>query len=791
MAPIAAAVGFYGKLPCRGDFLRRRVPQEFLDIWDEWLQSSLAHSRHALQEAWLDAYLTSPVWRFALAEGVCGTGAYAGVIVPSVDRVGRYFPLTIVAQWNAGESPLDAACGAYRWFNEAEALAMEAPDTTDLDAFDAAVMQLAERIDTSGVSEAASLQQVLKHAEFPHRPGQWHVPLATVSSIQRAVNAIAARELERTMRPLSVWWTDGSDRMPAAWLTSRGLPAPESFAAMLSGEYVKSGWNSVTREAKGARAKTGATSIGGAPAGARTSSSPLGGVFGATSPSSGSFAGATGAPSDSFGGRPLANGTSSGSYAGATGMPSGSFAGSASTTGTPSDSFAGRPVADGTSSGSFTGAPGVTGTPSGSSAGRSVASGASSNSSAGTAGGTGTPSGSFAGSAGATGTPTDSFAGAPGVTGTPTDSFAGRPVANGTSNGSYAGAHGAPSGSFAGAPGAIGSSTGTSSGAPGDTHNFGNLDAGLHTSAPSQAPPSVAQILNSSPASVQDEFSVEFDASPVEPFTSAASRADDQALAAHDANADFELGYFDGPQLEIAAHHEPISRKWNAPPQSVFFVSRPDVGLWAVSTSGFEDARHAAAQAVADLLQGIPAAGTLSSLAEEVRRSLHALRRQLARQGAAAIDPYELARVAVFLARDNECALIWFGDVQAVRCRSLSAQFIIGVADFSGDATLPRIRELSPNTSANSLLDIVTGADEPALTVRYESLQPGDSWLLAAAPLFDRPQLSLLDEAMTKSEQDTVSSLSAIRIACAPEYAKRDGPLPVLLLAASHSTVEA
>jgi hypothetical protein len=63
--------------------------------------------------------------------------------------------------------------------------------------------------------------------------------------------------------------------------------------------------------------------------------------------------------------------------------------------------------------------------------------------------------------------------------------------------------------------------------------------------------------------------------------------------------------------------------------------------------------------------------------------------------------------------------------------------------------------------------------------------------LLAAAPLFDRPQLSLLDEAMTKSEHDTVSSLSAIRIACTPEFAKRDGPLPVLLLAASPSPVEA
>jgi hypothetical protein len=88
---------------------------------------------------------------------------------------------------------------------------------------------------------------------------------------------------------------------------------------------------------------------------------------------------------------------------------------------------------------------------------------------------------------------------------------------------------------------------------------------------------------------VQDEFSVEFDASPVEPFVSPAPQAE-TAISAQ-ADRDFELGYFEDPHLEITAHHEPISRKWNAPPQSVFFVTRPDVGLWAVSTSGFEDAR--------------------------------------------------------------------------------------------------------------------------------------------------------------------------------------------------------
>ena len=60
-------VGFFGKLPSHGDFVRRRVADDFVAGWDAWLQSCLAQSRETLGDEWLDTYLTSPVWRFALA----------------------------------------------------------------------------------------------------------------------------------------------------------------------------------------------------------------------------------------------------------------------------------------------------------------------------------------------------------------------------------------------------------------------------------------------------------------------------------------------------------------------------------------------------------------------------------------------------------------------------------------------------------------------------------------------------------------------------------------------------
>src|SRR3954465_3512054 len=89
-------VGFYGKLPSHGDFLKRRVSDGFVSVWDAWLQESLATSKAALGDAWLDVYLTSPAWRFICGPGACGPAVVAGVMVPSVDRVGRCFPLTLV-----------------------------------------------------------------------------------------------------------------------------------------------------------------------------------------------------------------------------------------------------------------------------------------------------------------------------------------------------------------------------------------------------------------------------------------------------------------------------------------------------------------------------------------------------------------------------------------------------------------------------------------------------------------------------------------------------------------------
>ena len=74
-------MGFYGKVASRGDFIERNLTKDFQRGWDAWLSAGLQSSQGQLGESWLDAYLTSPLWRFALAPGVCGSEAMAGVLI--------------------------------------------------------------------------------------------------------------------------------------------------------------------------------------------------------------------------------------------------------------------------------------------------------------------------------------------------------------------------------------------------------------------------------------------------------------------------------------------------------------------------------------------------------------------------------------------------------------------------------------------------------------------------------------------------------------------------------------
>ncbi|TMM54140.1 type VI secretion system-associated protein TagF [Sulfitobacter sabulilitoris] len=116
----------YGKMPSTGDFLRIGAPPSFVTPWDAWLQSVLGTCRQALGAGWQDLYLSAPIWRFTLAPRLAGPAPVLGVLMPSVDRVGRMFPLTLFAKI-AGD-PVAAHRAGAATFARLEDIALDALD---------------------------------------------------------------------------------------------------------------------------------------------------------------------------------------------------------------------------------------------------------------------------------------------------------------------------------------------------------------------------------------------------------------------------------------------------------------------------------------------------------------------------------------------------------------------------------------------------------------------------------------------------------------------------------------
>ncbi len=239
-------VGFFGKLPSHGDFLRRRVSDAFVDAWDAWLRECLAASRSALGARWLDVYLTSPAWRFVCAPGACGPAPVVGLLAPSVDQVGRYFPLTLVSELPSDVSLVTAAVASERFFDSAERLVIEtlATEPVDFDRFDLGVRAL--EADLAPVSLAP--ERVLDPAALSvlsESPQPWQLALGASSDLPAAFEQLLSLQLEAKYRPLVFWWTDGSAVVEPSWLLLRGLPAPEMYAAFLEGSWSQRSWRCV------------------------------------------------------------------------------------------------------------------------------------------------------------------------------------------------------------------------------------------------------------------------------------------------------------------------------------------------------------------------------------------------------------------------------------------------------------------------------------------------------------------------------------------------------------------
>ncbi len=226
--------GCFGKLSSVGDFVQRRLPAAFVSAWDDAFQPAVSAARLAFADRWQPAWRAAPVWRFVLPSGVCGAPMWAGVTGPSLDRVGRGFPMVLA--WTVDDdfsAESIVRCGS-RWFDALEQVCRTCLDAgITVDSFDAALVQVPPPCSAPQYADVASVSIDWE------RGGAWR----TGWHRHDADEGLAA--LWRQCREVAdgcLWWTHGGQHVPPTALLTRGLPAPEAYAAFIDARMAATHW---------------------------------------------------------------------------------------------------------------------------------------------------------------------------------------------------------------------------------------------------------------------------------------------------------------------------------------------------------------------------------------------------------------------------------------------------------------------------------------------------------------------------------------------------------------------
>lgn len=236
--------GFYGKLPSLGDFCARNLPPEFVTPWDNWLRAAMGLARRSVGDdlVWRETFLTSPVWRFVLAAGICGPAGWTGVIGPGSDRVGRFFPLTIVLPLEA-EADVARLVGDWEGgYRAAEDLLLAALDNHyDADALAAAVEGWRHSMTPPRRTMPAGNR-------FGGDRPMVQVPLG-LHGKEVVGAAISTAAAQSGLLPYSLWWHVGWSQAEPSAVVCAGLPDPTGFKAFIVGDWAGPGWQSAERPA--------------------------------------------------------------------------------------------------------------------------------------------------------------------------------------------------------------------------------------------------------------------------------------------------------------------------------------------------------------------------------------------------------------------------------------------------------------------------------------------------------------------------------------------------------------
>ncbi|TBW36592.1 type VI secretion system-associated protein TagF [Siculibacillus lacustris] len=221
--------GLYGKLPCKRDFIAEAVPRGFLPLWEPWLQGSVAASRMALGRSWQEIYLSAPIWRFWIGARHCGRNVL-GAVMPSVDGVGRYFPLTLMLAAEEGEIVAPP-------FRDRHEAFFAAAEDLLLDALGEGVVfeTLTARLADLPLPEAGATPPLPETARVLGDGSL--VASGAGASIDEVFGGWSATRETAGLATATFWWTIGGGGIPAMVVSGDRLPEPAHFEGFLTGRF--------------------------------------------------------------------------------------------------------------------------------------------------------------------------------------------------------------------------------------------------------------------------------------------------------------------------------------------------------------------------------------------------------------------------------------------------------------------------------------------------------------------------------------------------------------------------
>jgi type VI secretion system protein ImpM len=221
--------GLYGKLPAKRDFVAVAAPREFLDVWEPWLQSGVSASKLQLGQDWKRSFLRAPIWRFWLGADLCGV-TVAGAFMPSVDGVGRYFPLTVLAAADRGEPiPPPETDPQYGWFERLETFLLGALD--ERGNFDAFTAELAQLPPPAVEKSKAGLEGISRLSPNAVIALTETTPLPEALATARQLVGAQAYALT------TFWWTVGGEGIRPVVIVAAKMPDAQIFVQMLTGVF--------------------------------------------------------------------------------------------------------------------------------------------------------------------------------------------------------------------------------------------------------------------------------------------------------------------------------------------------------------------------------------------------------------------------------------------------------------------------------------------------------------------------------------------------------------------------